>query len=211
MSEYYFENIVRDFLGSLTNSNLDSFEFDKVLEFANINKIDIHYLKRLYNPRIQRIVGILEGIQPETLLDIGVGKGYLIWHLSERMPLTKIFACDIFHKRIHNLQKVGKSAKLNIINLLGDGRYLPYKKDSFSAVTIMEVLEHIKDPEKLAAESVRVSKEWIFGSVPSKPDDNPEHINLFTRYSLEKVFKENSIRSIKIEQDSGHFYFIVRK
>jgi 2-polyprenyl-3-methyl-5-hydroxy-6-metoxy-1,4-benzoquinol methylase len=47
-------------------------------------------------------------------------------------------------------------------------------------VTLLEVLEHIPDVEKAVA-AVRMARKYVVVSVPSKEDNNPEHIHLLTK------------------------------
>src|SRR5258708_71775 len=45
-------------------------------------ELRLHRFKRTMElPRVQRVLGILKGLQPERLLDIGTGRGVFLWPL----------------------------------------------------------------------------------------------------------------------------------
>ena len=56
----------------------------------------------------------------------------------------------------------------------------PLPDHSVDIVTLLEVLEHIPDVEKAVA-AVRMARKYVVVSVPSKEDNNPEHIHLLTK------------------------------
>ena len=78
-------------------------------------------------------------------------------------------------------------------------------------VTLLEVLEHIKDYKKAIKNAIRLSSSFIVITVPSKEDNNPEHINLLTKDILTKVFNENNITNLKFGSVNGHLFLVARK
>jgi ubiquinone/menaquinone biosynthesis C-methylase UbiE len=80
-----------------------------------------------------------------------------------------------------------------------DTTCLDFADRSVDVVTFLEVLEHIPEPGKALAEAARVAHRFVVVSVPSKEDDNPEHIHLFTRAALEELFAAAGARRVRFD------------
>jgi ubiquinone/menaquinone biosynthesis C-methylase UbiE len=180
---------------------------------ARKNKIKIHFLKRLNNPRIIKSVGMILNVWPDSLLDIGVGKGYMLWQLIEKMPDLKISCIDISTARIDRIESVFKAANiLNASALTMDAEYLEFPDNSFCMVSLFELLEHVSNPEKALKEALRVADKCLAFSFPCKPDNNKEHIHFFDKDRLFKLLESCGIKEkSKIEKDSSTWYVLVNK
>ena len=75
---------------------------------------------------------------------------------------------------------------------------------SFDVVTLLEVLEHIPNVETAIAAAVRLARRCIILSVPSKPDDNPEHIHLLTKGVLTGLFRDAGCTKLHFSGVNGH-------
>jgi hypothetical protein len=58
-------------------------------------------------------------------------------------------------------------------------------------------------------EAVRVARRCIIVSVPSKEDDNPEHIHLFTRASLHSLLQEAGAGRVHFDGVLNHLLALV--
>lgn len=164
------------------------------------------YFKK-YNPelpRIVRIIGYLKSINPNSILDIGVGRGRLFWPIAFNMPEAKILGIDKENYGIERIKKVNKEIK-RINGLCEDITTCNIKPNSFDCVIASEVLEHIHDVKKAIENIILISKKYIIGSVPNKRDSNPDHIHFLTPQILNILFtevcKEQNIVLKKIQFD----------
>ena len=86
------------------------------------------------------------------------------------------------------------------------------ENDAFDIVVCSEILEHLEDPAKAAREVLRVTSHLVICTVPAKPDNNPEHIQLFyaekphktmgffarKQTDLKKLWMDAGAKSVKI-------------
>ena len=105
--------------------------------------------------------------------------------------------------------KTGGINNLNVLNQ--DLTNLTLLDNSFDVVTILEVLEHIPNVEKAIKEAIRVSKQFIVITVPSKEDNNPEHIHLLTKDKLTQLFNNNGVTNLKFSGVNGHLFLVAKK
>jgi ubiquinone/menaquinone biosynthesis C-methylase UbiE len=91
-----------------------------------------------------------------------------------------------------------------------DATRIDRENNSVDVVTALEVLEHITESHKAASEAVRVARRFVVATVPSKDDDNPEHIHLFDKRSLEDLFLSARASSVKIDFVLNHMIAVAR-
>lgn len=104
----------------------------------------MHYFKVKEDlPRVQEVLGFLHGIQFDSLLDVGSGRGVFL------LPLLRDFR------------------ELNVISM----DILPHRVELWKDV-----------------QAGGIARQYVLVTVPSKPDDNPEHIHLFSNDDLARLF-----------------------
>ena len=69
---------------------------------------------------------------------------------------------------------------------------------------MLEVMEHIPDTEAVVRNVVRLAKNYVIVSVPSKPDDNLEHIHLFSNEDMKSLFLQHGCSKVKFMSVANH-------
>lgn len=182
------------------------------LKYAGVEnppEMKMHYFKTKEDlPRVQVVLGFLQGIVPagqcNSLLDVGSGRGVFLFPLLREFPDLEVTSVDILPHRVELLDCISKGGVENLHPMLAnicDG-VLPDK--SFDVVTMLEVLEHIPDTEAAVRNAVRLARNYVIVSVPSKPDDNPEHIHLFSNDDLKNHFLNAGCSKVKFMSVTNH-------
>ena len=148
--------------------------------------------------RVRRVLSLLRSLAPATLLDIGSGRGTFLWPLLAGFPEVFVTAIDVLDQRIADLNAVrqGGIHRLQVVQM--DVCELTFPDTSFDGVTILEVLEHLHSPEVALRQALRVARRFVIASVPSTPDDNPEHRHLFT---VGRIERDGSCRRLRTTKD----------
>ena len=168
-----------------------------------------HYFKVKEDlPRVQVVLGFLQGIIPtgmcNSLLDVGSGRGVFLFPLLREFPDLEVTSLDILPHRVELLQCLHDGGIANLHPIQANVCSWEASDKSFDVVTILEVMEHIPDTEAVVRNAVRLAKNYIIVSVPSKPDDNPEHIHLFTMEDLKSLFLQHGCTKVKFMSVTNH-------
>ncbi len=204
MSSYYDELVAAFIRGRLPGERLPA-TVEELLALGQAHGLPLHYFKRVrLLPRIQWALGVLRTLQPANVLDIGSGRGKFLWPLLDAFPHLPVAAVDVDAKRVRDLEAVSRGGVERLAARQADAAGLPFAGGSFDIVTLLEVLEHTDTPHLALAEAARVVQRHLLLSVPSKPDDNPEHLHLFTEARLRTLLTQAGMRQVKIQQAPGH-------
>ena len=168
-----------------------------------------HYFKVKEDlPRVQVVLGFLQGIVPaglcNSLLDVGSGRGVFLFPLLREFPDLEVTSLDILPHRVELLKCLHDGGISNLHPLQADICTWNAPDKSFDVVTMLEVMEHIPDTEAVVRNAVRLAKNYIIVSVPSKPDDNPEHFHLFTMEDLKSLFLQHGCSKVKFMSVTNH-------
>ena len=190
-------------------SDLDISELEKL---GKELELKLYYFKEKENlPRVNIVLGFLKNIYPVSLLDVGSGRGVFLFPLLKEFPNINVTSIDILDKRIELLSNISKGG-VNNLKVIKDNICTFNELDnSYQVVTLLEVLEHIKDYQKAIANAIRLSSDFIVITVPSKEDNNPEHINLLTKDILTKEFNKHNITNLKFSSVNNHLVLVARK
>ena len=164
--------------------------FDNISkEYDNLNRvisfgIDVKWRKK--------VVKLVKDTNPETILDIATGTGDLAINLSETNA-NKIIGLDISDGMLEvGRQKIKKKELSTTIEMiLGDSEDLPFKDNTFDAITVAFGVRNFEHLDKGLAEILRVLKpNGIFvileTSVPTKTPFKQGH-RIYTKYIMSAI------------------------
>ena len=156
-------------------------------------------------PRVKRVLGYLRGQQFSSLLDVGSGRGVFLWPFLNAFPWVDVQCLDLLEYRVAFLESVRAGGVENLTALQGDLCDCPEIPDkSRDIVTMLEVLEHIPDTAAALRSAVRIARQSLVISVPNQPDNNPEHIHLFTKDSMTRCLNEAGCTRLSFDAVPGH-------
>ncbi|MDO4331263.1 MAG: class I SAM-dependent methyltransferase [Eubacteriales bacterium] len=159
-------------------------------------------------PRVRRTIGFLRSLQFETMLDAGSGRGVFLIPFVKEFPWVQVTALDLLEKRVTFLQELAAGGFTQLHAQQKNICDQPFPDDSFDVVTLLEVLEHIPEAETAVAAAVRMAKQYVVVSVPSKPDNNPEHIHLLTKEKLTGMFEAAGCTRLHFDGVEGHLFLV---
>ena len=126
------------------------------------------------NPLVRRLMArferemraLLEIARPASILDVGCGEGVLTEQYAQTIE-GPVVGIDLDDPKLR--AEWERRSLPNLDFRAGFGDALPYGDGEFEAVTAMEVLEHVPDPEAVLSEMRRVASRWLLVSVPREP------------------------------------------
>lgn len=197
--------LVQTPLDALTDS-----ELTQILDAGAQAELKLYPFKKKENlPRVSAVLGFLRGVQPQSLLDIGSGRGVFLFPFLREFPDVPVTSLDLLLRRVEMLQALSAGGVAYLTALQGDICVWDAPDGAFDVVTLLEVLEHIPDVERAVANAVRLARRYVVVTVPSKPDNNPEHIHLLTKEKLTGLFTQIGCEKLKFGGVNGHLTVIV--
>ena len=190
---------------------LDDAQYASLIAFGRTRALRLHRFKRTMGlARVAKVLGVLCGLAPSELLDIGSGRGAFLWPLLDALPHLPDTALDLRPDRVAQIEAVAAGGVANLRATQGDATRMPFDDNAFDVVTLLEVLEHIPDTARALSEALRVARRWAVLSVPSVPDDNPEHIHWFDAAALDRLLGEAGAARVSFDYVPGHIIAIAK-
>ena len=173
--ERYFTDLATAFVQGRLQRN------DATIEDGVAAGLRLHKFKQNTElPRVQRVLGVLRSLAPEDLLDVGSGRGTFLWPVLAHFPTLPVTAIDVSERRVQDMHAVRRGGidRLTVVRM--DAQRMGFASGAFDVVSMLEVLEHMRDPQQALCNAMQTARRFVVVSVPSVPDDNPEHIHLFS-------------------------------
>ena len=143
-------------------------------------------LVRFANHRFfQALAQLLSQVSVNTVLDAGCGEGLVLGRLQS----PRVVGIDLDRQRIILARASQPQSAVAVANV----QRLPFSHASFDLVIMLEVFEHVGNPQAALKEVARVSRKYLLASVPNEPwwrvgnvirfkylrdlGNTPEHIN----------------------------------
>lgn len=188
-------------------------ECDTLLAAGQAAGLKLYPFKRTHEtlPRVRHVLGVLRSLAPESLLDVGSGRGTFLWPCLNAFPALTVTSVDLLANRVTMLAMVAQGGVSGLKPVQADITVWPGEADAYDVVTLLEVLEHIPDPEAAVRNAVRMARRQIIATVPSVPDQNPEHIHLFSQKSLSSLFMQTGCTRLRISAVPGHWVVVATK
>jgi ubiquinone/menaquinone biosynthesis C-methylase UbiE len=184
-------------------------ELQALIRLGIAHDLRLHKFKRTMDlARVRKVLGMLRGMRPSDMLDIGSGRGAFLWPLLDAFPGLPVTAVDLLDRRVADIEAVRRGGVEQVRALQADATALEFADGCFDIVTLLEVLEHIPATTQALAEVCRVARRAVVLSVPSKPDDNPEHIHLFDQASLTARLREAGAERVNVSYVHNHMIVV---
>ncbi|CAM2063787.1 Class I SAM-dependent methyltransferase [Sulfidibacter corallicola] len=207
-STHYLSFVIAYIRGILDLS--DETDCEALLEAARQRGLRLFRFKRRHLPRVAQVIGMLKGLQPSDLLDVGTGRGSFLWPFLDQFPWVPVTCVENHPIRCRDLESTAKGGIDQISVRSVDVQQGHFDEQAHDIVTALEVLEHLPRPFPAVENLVKTARRYIVASVPSKPDDNPEHIHFFEPKMFESLFMSAGAQRVDLTWVPGHMIALVK-
>lgn len=122
-------------------------------ESRKSKKLYFEWRKNRAKDCIKRISS-LTNLRGKAVLDIGCGYGALSSLLLEQGAIVHATEADL--EKIKAAKKLIKDNNFSVLPV--NNETLPFPDNTFDAIILFDVIEHVKDPQKMMSECYRVLK-----------------------------------------------------
>ncbi|MBD3264090.1 MAG: methyltransferase domain-containing protein [Candidatus Omnitrophica bacterium] len=176
---------------------------EQFYEFSNSRYKDRDFSRRRLDFLEKKISSYIQKKNP-SILDIGVGSGYLLDKLSDRYPEGRIWGLDLAWGALKHI--IVNLRRKNIFCVQASSGFLPFRDGYFDAITASQVLEHL-DSDRLdltlgEARRVLIRGGYLFVTSPYSEDLTARQIKcpycakLFHPYGHLQSFDEESWKNL---------------
>jgi len=144
-------------VNSVQPDNVAGNTYDK---YASKNPIE----RRMMEGFFTALDHMLEGLQPDVVVEIGAGEGRITERLVARFPNATVVGLDLPDTNLAE-----EWDEIEVPMFFGDATRMPFVDASIDLVVGLEVLEHVPQPERALADIARVCRGAAILSVPREP------------------------------------------
>ena len=203
-AHWHLDLVLAYIRGSLSERGAD--DPHRLLRAAREHGLELDPFKRSrVLPRVAAVMGMLQSLAPSSLVDLGTGRGRLLWQVLETMPALGVVTVDQDAMHLNRIEAMRAGGIERVCGIVADVERVPLPDRSADVVTALEILEHATNPAKVAGEAVRLARRFLIISVPSVTDDNPGHLHLFDAPALEALLYGAGARRVTVRQVPGHY------
>ena len=156
----------------------------------------------IYQHKNNIVVKLLDDIRGKVL-DIGVGYGYIEEIVKKKLLPLEFFGIDISKYSVDQMRR-----KYGDRYRLGVATNIPFKKNTFDCILLLDVIEHITkdDASKVYSEVRRVLKPngYLILSVPiNEPKKDTVanyHLRKYTENTIEEEIVNNGFKIIRMKE-----------
>lgn len=132
--------------------------------------LKVDFFQRLWHKsRFKQVSALIE--PAEKVLDIGCADGIFSKVILDKTKAKKLIGIDVVKTSVDWAKRHWeRNKKMNF--RVGDAHKLDFKANTFDAVFIMEVLEHVVNPEKVLQQVKKVMKRGAYGIFLVPSDNN---------------------------------------
>ncbi len=149
-----------------------------------------------HHKRFEAVERLIEPTKNGKILDIGSADGVFTKVILDRAKASKIFGIDVLSSSVDWANKHWKKDK-RMKFLVGDAHKLKFEANIFDAVFVLEVLEHVADPQHVFREVKRVLKKngYAIFLVPSDSVLFNIIWGFVTRFWWARIWKDCHVQS----------------
>ena len=157
------------------------------------------------------VIASLGGISAlDNVLDVACGPGILATYIAKKA--AHVTGCDITVAMIETARKrQSENGQTNLVWIQGEAESLPFPDGTFSCVITRYSFHHIREPEKVMNEMIRVCKPGgrILVADVSMPDNkaeaydrlelirDPSHVHALTEKEFCRLFARKDIKGVR--------------
>ena len=199
-----------DDLARVPLEQLSPAQQEALFRIGQQREIPLYRFKRGHEelPRVRAVLGTLKNIYPESLVDVGSGRGVFLFPFLDAFPWCQVTSLDVLPHRVEFLEDIRSGGVERLRPMSADICAGDLPEKSADVVTMLEVLEHIPDVQRAVSQAVRLARRFVVVSVPSKPDNNPEHIHLLTKDRLTQLFANAGCTRLRFSGVNGHLILV---